>query len=215
MSVAHFLEHLQSAASSRDGRVQGVVIGVVTNNKDPDGMHRVKVKFPWLNDDDESNWARVASPMAGNKRGLYLLPEVDDEVLVAFEHGSIDHPFVIGALWNGRDAPTETNGGTNDHRSLTSRSGHVFRLNDQDGQETIEIIDKTGNNRIVIEASSNKITVAAQGDIEITSSTGKVKISGIGIELTSQTDVKVQAQTTVDVNANAQVSIQGALVKIN
>ena len=88
-----------------EDRFFGVVVGVVTNNQDPDGMHRVKVHFPWLSDDVESNWARVAAPMAGGNRGVYFLPEVDDEVLVAFEHGKVDHPYVIGSLWNQQDRP--------------------------------------------------------------------------------------------------------------
>ena len=216
MNAANLLDGLLAASGAAQGRFHGVVVGIVTNNRDPDAMHRVKVRFPWLSADDESHWARVASPMAGKGRGLYVLPEVDDEVLVAFEHGSVNHPYVLGALWNGKDAPPEDNNdGKNNHRSLTSRSGHVLRLNDSDGQETVELIDKSGNNRIVIDTSARKIRIEADGDIEITSSTGKVKISGMGIELSSQLDVKVQAQTTVDVDANAQVSIQGALVKVN
>jgi uncharacterized protein involved in type VI secretion and phage assembly len=86
-----------------DGRITGVVIGIVTNNQDPDRLGRVKVRFPWLSGGTESHWARVATPMAGNGRGLYFLPEVDDEVLVLFERGDVRFPFVIGALWNGKD----------------------------------------------------------------------------------------------------------------
>jgi uncharacterized protein involved in type VI secretion and phage assembly len=209
------LRHLLTPALS-DGRIHGVVVGVVTSNRDPDGLHRVKVHFPWLNTTDESHWARVVTPMAGNGRGCYFLPEVDDEVLVAFQHGSVEHAFIVGALWNGKDKPTEDNAnGSNDHRSITSRSGHVIRLSDAAGSEKVEIIDKTTHNRIVITSSSNKIAIEAQGDIEITSSAGKLTLSAIGVEIKSQTDVKVQAQTTIDVNANAQVSIQGALVKLN
>ena len=199
-----------------DGRLFGVVVGIVTNNRDPQGMHRVKVRFPWLSQDDESNWARVAAAMAGNDRGAYFLPEVDDEVLVAFEHGSVEHPFVIGSLWNGKDKMPENNsGGTNDNRGFKSRSGHVIRLGDKSGGESIEIIDKTGNNRIVITSNGNKIDIQAQGDISITSSTGKLTMSAVGVEIQSQTDVKITANTTIDVNANAQVSVQGAIVKLN
>src|SRR5205814_7216540 len=118
-----------AAETFGEARLLGVVIGIVTNNRDPDGMHRVKLRFPWLGADDESHWARVATPMAGNGRGFYTLPEVDDEVLVAFEHGSVEHAYVIGALWNGQDkAPENNDNGSNDHRSFTSRSGHVLRL---------------------------------------------------------------------------------------
>lgn len=203
-------ELLRSMLATHDpeGKCYGVVVGIVTNNQDPDNMHRVKVRFPWLSQDDESNWARVANPMAGNGRGVYFLPEVDDEVLLAFEHGSIEHPYVVGSLWNGKDQAHESNSdGANNNRSIKSRSGHVMRLCDSSGDEKIEIIDKTGNNKIVISASGNKIVIEATGDIEITSSTGKITLSGVGIELKSQTNV--------DISANAQVNIKGALVNIN
>jgi uncharacterized protein involved in type VI secretion and phage assembly len=191
-----------------DGKCYGVVIGIVTNNHDPDNMHRVKVRFPWLSPHDESNWARVASPMAGSGRGAYFLPEVDDEVLLAFEHGSIDHPYVVGSLWGGKDKAHENNSdGANDNRGIKSRSGHVMRLCDKAGEECIEIIDKSGNNKIVITTSENKILLEAKGNIEITSSTGKITLSGIGIEMKSQAGI--------DISANAQVNIKGALVKIN
>jgi uncharacterized protein involved in type VI secretion and phage assembly len=146
--------------------------------------------------------------MAGSGRGAYFLPEVGDEVLVAFEHGSIEHPYVIGSLWSGKDKAHENNSdGANNNRSIKSRSGHVIRLCDNAGSESIEIIDKTGNNKIIIESSGNKISMKATGDIEISSSTGKITLSAVGIELKSQTNV--------DVTANAQVNVKGALVNIN
>jgi uncharacterized protein involved in type VI secretion and phage assembly len=197
-------------------RFFGVVVGVVSNNRDPDGMHRVKVRFPWLHPDHESQWARVASPMGGPDRGAYFLPEADDEVLVAFEHGSIEHPYVVGSLWNGKDQPPESNGdGKNDNRSIKSRSGHVVRLCDTAGGERIEVIDKTGHNRVVISSADNTIAIEAQGDITLKSSTGKIVLQGVGVEITSTTDVKIQAQTTLDASATGQASLKGALVKIN
>lgn len=212
-------EFRQLFAHGRDHeRFFGVVVGIVTNNQDPDGMHRVKVRFPWLSDgdQDESHWARVATPMAGNDRGAYFLPEVDDEVLVAFDHGAVDHPYVIGSLWNGKDAPPESNSdGDNNHRGFKSRSGHIVRLNDQQGSETIEIIDKTGNNRIVISSSENKIVIQADGDIEIKSTRGKLSMSAIGVEIKSQAGVDIQAMQNVDVKATAQVNVRGTLVNLN
>ena len=86
-----------------NGAPEGAVVGIVTNNQDPDGLGRVKLKFPWLDPDLESNWARLASPMAGKNRGLFIMPEIDDEVLVIFEHGDIRFPFVLGGF--GRLAP--------------------------------------------------------------------------------------------------------------
>jgi uncharacterized protein involved in type VI secretion and phage assembly len=204
------------APPDSDGRFFGVVVGIVTNNRDPDNMHRVKVRFPWLDLDHESYWARIATAMAGNGRGTYFLPEADDEVLVAFEHGSLEHAFIIGALWNGKDVPHENNNdGKNDNRTIKSRSGHIVRLCDTSGGERIDVIDKTGQNKIVITSADNKIAIQAQGDIEITSQTGKVKISGVSIEVTATADVKVQAQTTLDATASVEVNIKGGLVNIN
>ena len=127
----------QSRLEERATRIDGVVVGLVTNNQDPDGQGRVKVKFPWLSDQDESHWARLAAPMAGQDRGAYFLPEVDDEVLLAFEHGDARFPYILGALWNGKDAPPARNDdGKNNLRVIKSRSGHVIKLNDESGRET-------------------------------------------------------------------------------
>ena len=202
--------------SGNSDRFFGVVVGIVTNNQDPDNMHRVKVRFHWLNQDHESNWARVATPMAGNGRGIYFLPEVDDEVLVAFEHGLIDQPYIIGSLWNGKDQPFESNqDGENNHRVFKSRSGHIIRFNDQDGSETIEIIDKTENNKVIVDSSNNTITIEANSDIEIKSVTGKLVMSAVGIELKSKADVKIESTSNMDLKSNAQVSVKGAIIKLN
>jgi uncharacterized protein involved in type VI secretion and phage assembly len=192
------------------------VVGIVTNNQDPDDMHRVKIRFPWLSNDIESHWARVAAPMAGKGRGAYFLPEVDDEVLVAFEHGQVDHPYVLGSLWNGKDDAPESNAdGENNRRTLKSRSGHILRLNDKSGNETIEIIDKSGNNRIVIDTAKNSITIEANSDITIKSSNGKLTMQANGIEMKSQMGVTIQAALNMDVKANAQLSLKGAMIRIN
>jgi phage baseplate assembly protein V len=202
--------------SARADRFYGVVVGIVTNNKDPDDLHRVKVRFPWLSNDVESHWARVAAPMAGKNRGAYFLPEVDDEVLVAFEHGQVDHPYVVGSLWNGKDNAPESNAdGENTHRTLRSRSGHVLRFNDKSGNETIEIIDKTGNNKVVIDSANNSITIEAKSDITIKSATGKLTMQANGIEMKSQMGVTVEAAQNMDLKANAIVTVKGAMIRIN
>ena len=198
------------------GRFFGVVVGIVTNNKDPDKLGRVRVKFPWLSDDHESWWARIATPMAGPNRGVYFLPEVDDEVLVAFEHGDVRFPYVLGALWNGKDAPPATNDdGKNNIRVIHSRSGHLIRLDDKDGDEKIEVIDKTGSNSITIKSSDNSMTLTCVGKLKLEATQG--------IEITSQADVKIRASTsmniqanaTMDVQSSANMTIKGAIVSIN
>ncbi|NOS89428.1 MAG: phage tail protein [Methylococcaceae bacterium] len=197
-------------------RYYGVVVGIVTNNQDPENMHRIKVKFPWLNLEHESNWARVATAMAGNGYGAYFLPEVNDEVVVAFEHGLVDQPYILGSLWNGKDQPPESNqNGDNNPRTFKSRSGHLIRLNDKQGGESIEIIDKSGNNKIVIDSVNNTVTIHASSDIEISSESGKLIISAIGIELKSKADIQIEAASTLDIKANAQVTVKGATINLN
>ena len=236
MTISDALSAALSPLANKD-RFYGVVIGVVTNNQDPDNMHRVKVKFPWLGDDVESNWARVAAPMAGKDRGTYFLPEVDDEVLIAFEHGRVDYPYVIGSLWNGKDeAPESNSDGENNNRTMKSRSGHVLRfhdksgnekieiisqsghqlrLDDKSGNETIEIIDKNGSNKIIIDTANNSITIEANSDITIKSSTGKLTMQANGIEMKSQAGVSVQAASSMDLKAGAQVTVKGAMIQLN
>lgn len=197
-------------------RIFGVVVGVVTNNQDPDGLGRVKVKFPWLSDTEESFWARVASPMAGKERGFYFLPEVEDEVLVSFEHGDVRFPFVLGALWNGQDKPPENNeDGKNNSRTIKSRSGHVIRLSDEDDKAKIEIIDMTGKNKIIFDSAQNTITVTSDKDIILSASNGTIKLDAQKIEIKSSADAKIEAGAGMDVKATGQMNVKGATVNIN
>ena len=197
-------------------RINGVVVGVVTNNQDPDGMGRVKVKFPWLSDADESFWARVAVPMAGKERGFYFLPEVDDEVLVAFEHGDARFPYVLGALWNGKDAPPAKNDdGKNNVRVIKSRSGHVIRLTDEGGKEKIEIIDKSKKNSVVFDTSKNKITITADKEILLSAPNGTIKLEAKEIEIKSSAGAKIKSGAGLDVEASATMKIKGQAVNIN
>jgi uncharacterized protein involved in type VI secretion and phage assembly len=188
----------------------------VTNNQDPDGMGRVKLKFPWLVDNDESNWARLAVPMAGKGRGLYFLPEVDDEVLVAFEHGDVRFPYVVGALWNGKDAPPAKNDdGKNNVRVIKSRSGHVIRLTDEEGKEKIEILDKNAKNSIVVDTAQNTITITTEKDITLSAPKGTIKLDAQKIEIKSSADAKIEAGAGMEVKASGQMNVKGATVNIN
>lgn len=192
----------------RDERVLGVAVGIVTNNKDPDGLGRVKLRFPWLSDVDESHWARVASPMAGPGRGLYLLPEVDDEVLVMFEQGRIDSPFVIGSLWNGQDPPPATNNdGANNLRVLKSRSGHTITLDDTDGAEKITIADKQGKNTVVIDSAANSITLTADQDVKVVAK-GNVSIEAGGDLSLKCNALTVEAQQSFALKANQDGKVE-------
>ena len=202
-----------------DGQtLPNVVIGVVTNNTDPDNLGRVKVKFPWLSSDDESWWARIASPMAGTERGFYFLPEVDDEVLVSFEHGDVTRPFIIGALWNGKDKPPKGNSdvvGSSkvNERLIKTRAGHVISLDDTQGSEKISITDKTGKNLVMIESSSNKITIQADGDVNVQAK-GKVNVKSqqeTTVDAAGDVKVSTKGDASVDATGNASVTAKGNL----
>lgn len=212
----------ESEDQETGGKIKGVAVGVVTNNKDPQGMGRVKVRFPWRENQDESHWARIATLMAGKDRGSFFLPEVGDEVLVAFEREDIRHPYVIGGLWNGQDKPPETNSdGKNNIRKIKSRSGHEIIFNDDHeakkekveihtkaghkvvlddaaGSEKIEVRDKSGSNFIVIDSVQNSITIE---------STAQLKIKSQKID--------IEAGATMTLKASGALTIQGAIVKIN
>jgi phage protein D/phage baseplate assembly protein gpV len=173
----------------------GLVIGIVTDNLDPQGWGRVKVKYPWLSGDHASDWARVVSVGAGAERGMEFLPEIDDEVLVGFEMGDMRSPYVLGGLWNGKDLPPKktqqvVTGGKVQKRIIRSRSGHNIVFDDADGAGSVTIEDKNGN-AMTLESASNKMTISVKGNAVI------------------------DAKGNIDIKAGGQVNIKGALINLN
>jgi uncharacterized protein involved in type VI secretion and phage assembly len=214
-------------------RFYGVTVGLVTNTKDPDNLGRVKVKFPWLSDQDESYWARVVAPMAGSDRGLYWMPEVNDEVLVAFEQGDMAFPYILGGLWNGKDKPPDANAnGENNKRMIKSRSGHTILLDDTKDNEKIVIQDKEGKNKITIDAKNNTmeikvekdLTIEAKGKITLKSTENDLAIECKNLTIKTQqnyqleagADCKIQAQAKCEMVAQSALNINCAAgVKVN
>jgi phage protein D/phage baseplate assembly protein gpV len=177
------------------GHRLGLVIGLVTDNQDPLGWGRVKVKFPWLSDEHASDWARVVSVGGGSQRGIEFLPEIDDEVLVGFEMGDMHSPYVLGGLWNGRDDPPKKSrevitGGKVTQRIIRSRSGHSVVLDDADGAGSITIEDKNGN-KMMIDSASNALSIDVKGNLTI------------------------DAKGTLSIKAGGPLTIQGAVIKLN
>src|SRR5690606_24686518 len=142
------------------GSIHGVVVGIVTSVKDPEDLGRVQVTFPWVAEQDEqndSNWARIAVPSAGKNRGMMFLPELNDVVLVAFEHGNPNHPYIVGQLWNGKDVPPDTNtaahtGEGTIHRMIVSRLGHRIVFDDSNSKKSILIEDESKKQSIFIDS---------------------------------------------------------------
>ena len=205
--------------SAPGGRWFGIYPALVSDIKDPDGTGRVKVTLPWSPDtgsDRYEMWARLATFMGGNNRGSWFVPDVNDEVLIAFEAGDPRRPYVLGGLWNGSDKPPDSmdGSGKNDRKVIRSRNGVKITLDDQNGQEkllletpggqkltlkdgpgVVEIVDSTGNS-IKLEASG--ITVNAAAQVKVTASVVEVDASTVTVNAPMATfSGTVQAQTVI------------------
>jgi phage protein D/phage baseplate assembly protein gpV len=213
------------------------VIGIVTNIKDQQTgfTNRVKVKFPWLNDSEESAWARVMHPGAGKERGFQWMPEVGDEVLVVFEQGDFQRPVVIGGLYNGKDLPAESDyapqNSTTDKRTLTSRSGAFLQFDDSSGKEFVHLsLDKDKKYILSMDKAGQKIIITSDGqieihgkmDIKIMSDNGKISLEASkgDIELKAM-NVKMEAQAQaqlkgvqLNLEASAAAALKGATVSL-
>jgi uncharacterized protein involved in type VI secretion and phage assembly len=179
------------------GVIPYAVVGIVTDNVDPDKLARIQVKFPTLHEEPLSYWIRQISPNAGAAggvgRGLYALPEIDDEVLVIFLNGNVDNGVILGQFWNGVDKPVEeaekgsnqpdpwagtkstatytagsTNLKKNDRRLWRSRSGSLFIFDDTSGKESVQIYDKSLKMMLAFDTKTETIIMANGGkDIHI------------------------------------------------
>ncbi|MCU0484572.1 MAG: VgrG-related protein [Anaerolineales bacterium] len=226
-------------------RWPAAVPAIVTNNDDPKKLGRVKVKFPWLDPLQESNWARVASAGAGKQRGMNVIPEVNDEVLVTFLFGDFDYPVVLGGLWNEVDElppalkQSGVSGGKVQTRGLQSRVGHRILLYDSDNELKIEIISKEDRSISIVDKpeglieiktknssikmTDDKLNIKTQSD-SIVDAMGNVKIKsaslveiegGTNLIVKSNANMKIEAAGNIDIQASGMVNIKGAMINLN
>jgi phage protein D len=199
--------------------IPGVVVALVTNNNDPEKLGRVKLKFPWLADDYESDWARMTQTGAGPDSGVSFLPEVNDEVLVAFEFGDVRRPIVVGGLHNGKDKPRLGDGifdnGKVKRRGIVSRKGHRVVLFDDAGKSGIALISSDGNLRVSLNETGSEIHVFCQGKIRLEAQGDLVLSSQQNVDIQAKSQLKLQGQAGASLKSSAQVEINGSLVKIN
>jgi len=242
-TLQHLLRARNGYTSGSPDRIYGVVIGLVTNLQDPENLGRVKVKFPWVFDDAnveiESAWAKIVNPSGGQQeKGFYFLPEVDDEVLLAFEHGDVNRPYLIGALWNQKDKPPKANNqvvknGKVVERIIRSRLHHQISFNDSDDKPSLTI-QTQGNHLIVLDDTSAGPVVRIQTSgghkielndkpgaqsITLEDSTGQNKlkldsVSGSGLfEVAGE--LRLNANGPIKITSAAMVDVQAPLVKLN
>jgi len=218
---------LAALLASKEVNKHGVVVGIVTNNRDPDGLGRIKVKFPTLHSNEESHWARLVSPMAGAGRGFEFIPEVNDEVLVAFEHDDSHRPFILGSLWNGKDKPPEgsdkvvSSTGKVEKRIIRSRSGHTITLDDSDNGSKISIVDKTGKNSMEIDSQKNSLTIKAKDKTEVKTEGGhKIVLDDTGgkievVDKTGNNSIKIDAmQNSISIESATQLKLKAQMIQI-
>lgn len=188
------------------GTFYGVYPAVVTGIKDDAGQGRVKVKLPWSPDGNSGGyelWARVATLMAGNNRGSWFMPDKEDEVLVAFAGGNPWCPFVIGMLWNGKDAPPVAMDGaeSNDTKKLCSRNGVAITLEDKQGQEQF-VVETPGGQKITLKDGPGSVEI-------VDSNSNSVKLEASGVTVDASAKVTISA-SVVELSAGA-VTVTAAM----
>ncbi|GGK23332.1 type IV secretion protein Rhs [Pilimelia terevasa] len=210
-------------------RVAGLVTAVVSDVRDPAQQGRVRLKLPWLAEDYVTGWARTVQAGAGPGRGTLLLPEVGDEVLVGFEQGRVDAPYVLGGLYNGKDLPPSTaapvvDGGNGQvtGRYLVSRTGHRVDLAESTAVDGVTVATGDGRYKLVLDRKGTTVTVAADGTVTITGSrgvtvdagTGDLTLQGNKVVVRAQTDVSVDAGGRLSLAGTAGAALEGAAVKV-
>ena len=196
------------------GHAKGVAIAVVTKNKDDSGLARVRVNYPWHSTPGESYWARIASPMAGKGRGAYFLPEIGDEVLVAFERGDLRFPYIVGALWNGQEKSPSTNSDGNNYlRMIRTPQGHQLTFDDgTPGRVELKLSDgrhlTLDDNGIVLDdKQGNQLTIDTKG--------GSLTVQAAQSLSLKAPQVSIEASVSLSLKAGGAVTVQGTPISLN
>jgi uncharacterized protein involved in type VI secretion and phage assembly len=216
--LSELLQAVTGGTVDFDRRMHGVAVAQVVSNTDLSGLGRVQLRLPWL--PGHMPWARIAAVTAGNGNGSYFIPQVDDEVLVAFNHGNVTEPYVLGALWNGRDKPPFKGPlDPTQKRAIRTPAGHEVLLDE--AQQSISITTSTGQkitlapDRIELAAGDNaKITLLTSGTIKLEATVAvEIKAPSISVNASGKLDLKASANATLD--GGSLCVVKGALVNIN
>jgi len=187
----------------------------VTNNNDPDKLGRVKVRFFWQTNGAETPWIRIARAHAGSDAGFYIIPEVDEEVMVGFESGDAEKPYVIGSLYNGKQKPAGSWGSEgNDFKAIRTRSGNTIELIDKKGKEEIIIYqenDKSAAHHISLTAGSDPtLSIFSKGKLVIEAKSIEIKSSG-EIKMTANQDLSVKGMNKVNLESGMNMDVKSGM----
>ena len=192
--------------------MQGILNAIVINNEDPEKLGRVRVTIPALPGGPEL-WARGVSPLAGPDRGSCFLPEVDDEVLVAFTQGDLSSAYVLGGLWGVQKTPPESIGQSgNEIKCIRTRSGHLLEFDDSDSSERITLKDKNDNS-IIIDTDDNRITITSQKEMEIIADKN-ITLKADNIKLQAK-EIIIEADSSFKLDGGSSADIQAGTINLN
>ncbi len=186
---------------------------VVTDNADPDGYGRVKVKFFWQKDGESTPWIRLVTPHAGKNKGFQFIPEVEDEVLVGFEHYNPGRPYVLGALYHGKASHEDRKDKDNFIKTIRTVSGNEVKFYDKDGEEAILIQNESGQNQILLTLKDDgKITIKSKNKMELLAKEILIEAEN---KLTMKSDeTTMQGKSKVDIASEQDCNMKGMNVKV-
>jgi len=213
MSVLEAIAPSETALES-GGHAKGVATAIVRQNKDDSGQARVKVSYPWHSQPQDSYWARVVTPMAGKNRGIYFIPEVNDEVLVGFDRGDFRFPYILGSLFNGVDKSAQNNSdGNNDVREVRSRKGHKLTFND--GNKGLVQLELSDGKKLAIDDDGITLDDGQGNSVAIQSTGGTISIQASTKVEIKAPQISFQASGTMDLNAGPSLTLKGGVININ
>ncbi|PID67628.1 MAG: hypothetical protein CR968_05680 [Flavobacteriia bacterium] len=188
---------------------------IVKDNADPEGLGRVKVQFHWQKAlGEQTPWIRIVTPHAGGDKGFHFIPEVGEEVLIGFEGGNAEHPYVMGSLYNGTGKAEAFMSGTNDIKVIRTRSGHTIALNDKEDSEFINITDKKGN-LITINTAHESITITALKDVTVNAGENmSLNAKNMKINVQENMDVSVGKNKTESIKQDLEISTKNSIEQV-
>jgi phage protein D/phage baseplate assembly protein gpV len=214
------LRSLTGGAEASPPSLPGVVVAQVTDVRDPENQGRVKIRYPWLSDSYVSDWARTIQPGAGAHRGAVVLPEVNDEVVVAFELGDLRRPYVVGGLWNGVDPPPlgdkliDTSTGAVRRRGFVSKLGHCVVFFDDDSDSGIALLSADRGLRLALDKTKTTIHVASNGKVEIEAKSDVTIKAGANLKLQAAAKLELKG-AQVSISGDGPVEVKGSPIQLN